>query len=114
MKDYQANIQSPHFDHILSGEKVFEVRLNKGKWKEIEKGDKILIDNQPGTERTVLVEVIDKKKYKSFREMFEEEGLEKIVPHAKDVEQAVSECRAYYTEEDEKEYGVVAVQIRVI
>jgi ASC-1-like (ASCH) protein len=46
--------------------------------------------------------------------MFETIGLEKAIPRAKSIDDAVVVCHQFYTPEQEKEFGVLAIYFKVL
>lgn len=103
MKTIEINVQEPYYSFILNGQKIVEGRLNKGKFKDIEVGDEIVINQES------RFKVLAKNIYLSFREMIEKEGVENVVPDAKSIEDAINAYYKFYSKEDEQEFGVVAI-----
>jgi ASC-1-like (ASCH) protein len=108
MKIFEINIQEPYHSYVLSGEKSVEGRLNKGKFKEIQTGDFLLINNE------YKFKVIEKNTYNFFKEMIEKEKVENVIPDIDNIEDAVNVYYKFYTKEQEKEFGVVAIKIKRI
>ncbi|KKR07302.1 MAG: hypothetical protein UT32_C0013G0021 [Parcubacteria group bacterium GW2011_GWC2_39_14] len=108
MKIIQINVQEPYFSYILSGAKSVEGRLNKGKFQEAEVGDVLEINEVSN------YKIVGKRVYKTFAEMIEKEGVKKVIPGASSVEMAVSVYYQFYTKEQEKEFGVVAIEIEKV
>lgn len=106
MNRISPNTQEPYFNFIKEGEKTMEGRLNKGKFADIEVGNKCLVNDD------FEVEVIGKRLYKTFQEMIEAEGIEKVIPDANSVEEAVAVYYKFYTKEKEAEHGVVALEVK--
>src|SRR4051812_6033375 len=71
------NLQVEYFVLIQNGLKTIEGRLNKTKFKEMNKGDIIIVKCVENKEE-VIVEIIERNEYKSFREMLEKEGLNNV------------------------------------
>jgi ASC-1-like (ASCH) protein len=55
--------------------------------------------------------IIAKNEYKSFAEMIAAEGIKNLIPDKETVEEATQVYYQFFTREDEKNYGVVAIQI---
>lgn len=92
---------------ILNGQKTIESRLNKGKFKNLQIGDILII----GPEEKKFI--IDKLTvYKSFREILEKEGIENIIPDKKTLDEAGSVYYNFYTKKQEEEFGVIAIGIK--
>lgn len=101
------NVQEPYRSLILSGEKTIEGRLNKGKFAAIQVGSILVIEPEK-----IEFEVIGKKVYKTFEEMIEGSGIENVIPDKDNLIDAVNVYYKFYTKEQEKEHGVVAIQIK--
>lgn len=112
MAFYKNHRQEPYYTYVEEGKKVIEVRLRKGKYAEVKAGDTIEVQKADESE-SFEVKVIDVQYYKSFKEMAGKENFKEIIPDAKDINDVVAACRKFYTEEQEKEYGVVAVRVNV-
>jgi ASC-1-like (ASCH) protein len=109
MQTIPLNVQEPYLSFVLNGKKTIEGRLNKGKFKDLKTGDILLIgpeEKEYIIERTTL--------YNSFKEMIEKEGIENVVPDKNNIESAEAVYYKFYTKEEEKEYGVLAIKIKVI
>lgn len=106
MTHLEINVQEPYFEHINSGLKTVEGRLAKNKFKNLKEGDKILINN------VLEKEVLEVNIYKSFEEMIISEGLENVIPDAKDIAQAVLVYYKFYKKADEVKFGVCAVKFK--
>lgn len=106
MRVIEINIQEPYYSFILNGDKRIEGRLNKGKFLNAEIGDIFKINNQ------VNFKLINKREYSSFKDMILKEGIENIIPDKKTIEEAVSVYYRFYSKEDERKYGVIALEIK--
>lgn len=61
----------------------------------------------------IRLDVIEKKFYKTFKEMIETEGLENVVPDKKSIDDAADVYYKFYIKDQEKEFGVVAIKIKI-
>ena len=61
--------------------------------------------------RTVILK---KTHYQSFENYLYNEGLHKTLPSIMDLDDGLKIYQTYYSEEDEKKYGVVALELRVV
>lgn len=116
-------LNEPWFSAISDGRKKIEGRINK-KWiAELHELDMIRFErvappgevvNSDETPRNVTVIVRKLKKYKSFTELFDENGLENVLPGKTTYEEGISVYRKWYSAEEEKEKGVIGIFIDVI
>jgi len=119
--NYVESILEPWFSLILLGLKTVEGRRNKGKFKEMKVGDIIQWNNFNFRPRSVLTRITGKAEYPTFREYLEKEGLDKCLPGMEKlgseklgIEYGLSIYYKYFTKEDEKEFGVVAIRMETI
>lgn len=108
MSTILITVQEPYASFILSGTKTVEGRLNRGKFALAQVGDQVLINDQ--AEFTITA----KHQYTSFREMLEHEGVARVIPDAADLEAAVQVYYRFYTPEEEREFGVVGLELQKI
>jgi len=107
MKITTTNIQEPYASFVVDGQKTVEGRLNRGKFAELAVGDIVEMND----ERTPF-EIVAKNVYATFREMLEAEGIANVLPDTFSLERGVEVYRKFYSEEEEKEFGVVALRIK--
>lgn len=108
MKLFEINVQEPYYSFITDGQKTVEGRLNKGKFAEMQAGDTLKINNE------VLFTVVGKRTYQTFADMIRAEGVKKVIPDKETIEEAAQVYYQFFTKEDERNYGVVAIQITPI
>ena len=111
---YIENVSEPWFTLISLGLKTVEGRKNKGKFKEMQVGEIIEWRNDDFNPRSVLTKIIKKQEYNTFREYLETEGLNKCLPGITNLDNGLSVYFKYYTKEDEKEFGVIAIVLELI
>jgi ASC-1-like (ASCH) protein len=98
-------IAEPWFGHVLRGDKQVEGRLMKGKFATLKVGDILCING------VVNYKVTGLRQYASFRDMIQQEGIDRVLPGVTDIEEGCSVYRQFYTAEDENQYGVVAIEV---
>lgn len=103
------------FKMIASGEKTIELRLNDEKRRKLNRKDLITFVNTEDSFKTITAEVIDIYKYKSFKELYADLPLLKCGYTKEDISNAKPEDMIeYYSEDQQKKYGVLGIEIRVI
>ncbi len=114
--NYSETVSEPWFSMIQLGLKTVEGRKNKGRFAEMQVGDVVEWKNETFMPRSFLTRVTGKSTYKTFKEYLETEGIDKCLPGIEKygMEHALSVYYKYFTKEDEKEYGVVAIGIEVM
>lgn len=102
------------FSKIKHEEKTIEVRLNDLKRQKISIGDEIefsLIDNN----EKILVKVIGLSKFISFSHLFSSFNC-KMFGHPEEIsiDNQISRVREIYSQEKEREFGVLGIHIKLI
>jgi ASC-1-like (ASCH) protein len=110
---YKMHLSEPWFSLIGLGIKDVEGRLNRGKFKELKQGDIIEWNNEDFKLRTISTQISKITKYKSFTEYIQKEKNKKHnpLPGMPSLEHELSVYYKYYSKEDEKEFGVIAIQL---
>ncbi|XP_020531972.1 uncharacterized protein LOC18448720 isoform X2 [Amborella trichopoda] len=101
--NYELHVQEPFYSLLRVGRKTIEGRCAIGNYKQISSGDMLLIN------KCLILEVQDVKWYSSFYDMMEAEGLEKVLPGVKTLDEGVGIYRRFYTQEKEKCQGVLGI-----
>ena len=97
------------FDAIKNGTKDIEIRLNDEKRRLINIGDKIEFTNIDNGD-IILVDVINLHHFDSFNDLFDTFPNKRL--GLNDTDNA-SIMNNFYTKEEEKEYGVLGIEIRI-
>lgn len=101
------------FKMIKSGEKTFELRLLDDKRKKIKKGDIIIFTNTESGE-TLTACVLALHCFNNFEELYKSLPLLKCGYSDFDIATAKpSDMEAYYSIDEQKQYGVVGIEIAV-
>ena len=111
MTTHNLQLASRPFESIRSGKKVVESRLNDEKRKLIQIGDEIVFTNREKSEATIRVIVIELLHYNSFHEMFADNDPKLFgADNPEFLEQQIKE---FYSDEDEKRYGVLGIRFEL-
>ena len=105
-------LASEPFESVYNGTKTAEYRLYDEKRKKISVGDTIVFTNRD-TGDTVKVSVTYIKVFESFFDLFSALGCEGEY-RRRTPQQLADSMREYYTAQQEKEHGVVAIGIRAV
>ena len=97
---FNMRLHPEPFERIKSGEKNIECRLYDEKRRQLSVGDTVVFENRDDGE-TLERTVVALHTFPDFESMFEQ------FP-----EERVSGIYQYYTREEEKELGVVAIELR--
>ncbi|CAK8535972.1 unnamed protein product [Lathyrus sativus] len=102
---FELHVQEPFFTQLKDGLKTIEGRCASAKYNRIELGNLILLN------KSLVFEVQGVRRYPSFFDMLETEGLGKVLPGVENVEEGVKIYRRFYTEEMEQTNGVLAISV---
>jgi ASC-1-like (ASCH) protein len=107
---YKSHRADPYFGFVKNGQKTIEGRIKKGEYQFLKTGDHIVVCNEEETD-SVEVLVKDLRNYNSVREMLECEPLKKVLPNVDTVDQGIEIYKQFYTEEQQQEFGVIAIEV---
>ena len=114
MKHYMKLNPIP-FNSIRTGKKTIELRLYDEKRRLVKIGDEIEFTNLSNTEEKISVSVVDLHKFDSFKALYENLPLNRCGYDENDIAMAsYKDMLAYYSEEEQKNYGVVGIEIRLL
>lgn len=111
---YEMKLKDKYFNLIKNGKKIYEIRLNDEKRQQINVGDIIVFKKESNLVEKIDTIVNDLIHFKSFEEMAKTLPLEKVGFSSKTVEEVVEIYHEFYSEEDEKKYGIVAIKVNVL
>lgn len=109
---HEMKLQSKYFDKIKSGEKIYEIRLNDEKRKIIDVGDTIIFSRETDLKEKITTIVQDLVYFASFEEMAQTLPAKKIGFENLDTKSIIDIYHTFYSSEDEKKYGVVAIKVK--
>lgn len=108
---HNMKLQSKYFEKIMQGTKLYEIRLNDEKRQLIKIGDSIQFVNESHPEQTILCKVEKLIVYKTFNQMCKDIKNTDIGFENCDTNQIVETYHKFYSKQDEKKYGVIAIKI---
>ena len=117
----EIGIESTLVESIKSGEKTLEARLGKPRFLRIKEDDIISIREDFWYQDKILeslphalhVKITQVLYFESFKELFDTMDFQSAIPSAKTVDEAIAVYRKFYTSEEERELGVVALSFEV-
>lgn len=112
--DYIEHLSEPWFSLISLGLKTVEGRRNKGKFANMQVGEIVKWFNNDFEPRHIYTKITGKTVYDTFENYLNSEGLENCLPGIQTLPIGLSVYFKYYTKEDEKNFGVVAIKFELI
>ena len=110
-KIHEMKLNSAPFEMIKSGEKTIELRLYDEKRRQVKVGDKIIFTNNT-TGETLNTTVAKLHRFDSFEELYKTLPLLKCGYTAESVDNAgPDDMKKYYSEAQQKKYGVVGIEL---
>lgn len=108
---HEMKLHPSPFEEIKSGRKTFELRLFDEKRQKIKAGDDIIFTNTVHGEK-MCATVKKLHLFDSFEELYKALPLLKCGYTAVDIETAhPSDMEKYYSAEEQKQYGVVGIEL---
>lgn len=111
MKNHLMKLNPDSFDKIKEGSKILEVRLFDEKRKEIELGDTITFQRESEKKEFLETSVIGLLRFDNFEDLVNDYSA--ICFGSDDKEELLNNIRKYYSKEQEEQYGVLGIRVRV-
>lgn len=111
---HEMKLRAVYYDKIKSGEKIYEIRLNDEKRRDIDVGDVIVFKKLPELSESLETVVADLIYFKSFKEMIDTLPLEKVGFPSESKAEVEDIYHELYSVEEENKYGVLAIKVKVI
>ncbi|HLR03027.1 MAG TPA: ASCH domain-containing protein [Virgibacillus sp.] len=111
--NHEMGLFETPFHSIKSGRKKVEVRLYDEKRRNIKVGDTITFTKLPEKDATLTVEVTELRQYPSFKAMYEAIPAGDFDAVGDSIDEMVEQTYHIYTPEKEKEWGTVAITIKL-
>jgi len=118
----EIGIETSVLKDILERKKTIEGRLGTKRFLAFKPGDKISLrediwqDGQIVRSISGRAQIVVKQTvlFKTFQEMLSSLDFVTIIPNAETLEEALVVYRKFYSSEDEKKYGVVAIEFTLL
>ncbi len=108
----KEHVREPWFTYLVNGTKTIEGRLNRGNFQHYQVGDYVTFYSDSNEE--FICEILRRTTYPSIAEYLETEGLPKTLPSISTIEDGVKIYRQFYSEEEESQYGMLALEIKIL
>jgi len=111
--DHLMKLHPEPFDKIVAGKKTIELRLNDEKRQKVRVGDAICFTCTEDRSRTVTVRVLRLHHFFDFTRLYAALSMEKC-GYGADEAADPSDMERYYSEEEQKRYGVLGIEFEMI
>lgn len=106
-----SHLNPEPFDLIASGQKTIEIRVNDEKRRQIKVGDELHFINRSNDSELIKTEVVALHVYPTFEELFSSHPASDFGASSK--EELIEAVYKYYTPEEEAQYGVVGIELKI-
>ena len=110
---HEMKLNDKAFNNIKNGIKKFELRLYDDRRKNINLGDTIIFHNLNNLDDTISVNVLALLRYPSFADLFTDIDYRLCGP-ANSLEEKLERVHTFYTTEQEKKFGILAIKIQLL
>ncbi len=104
-------LQPAPFQKVKNGTKTIEIRINDEKRQRLSVGDELTFTLMDTPAETLQTKIKGLKAFPTFKELFEAYSPEK---YGGEKSSEWPLMYKYYSEEEEKEHGVVAIEIELV
>ncbi|MGW8184615.1 MAG: ASCH domain-containing protein [Candidatus Moraniibacteriota bacterium] len=108
---HKMHLAKKHFDKILDGSKVIEIRLLDRKRQMIKVGDEIEFSQNENLDKQLKISVINLHIYKSFDDLFSNFPCEYFGANSK--QELLDGIKLIYSKEEQEKYGVVGIEMKL-
>lgn len=109
---YKMQLATEYFNKIKNGTKTIECRLYDEKRKTLKVGDVIEFSNAENEEDKIKGEIVALHKFNNFSKLLDSFPI--AIFGGENQEQFLSVLKKFYSDEDERKYGVVGIEIKLI
>ena len=102
------------FDVVKMGSKNIEARIYDEKRRKLSVGDTLIFLKRPDEKESIRAKVVSLDVYSDFKELVKHYDVSRLYMSSYTKEMYLQELARFYTEEEQKEFGVVAIGFQVI
>ena len=115
---HSGKLQSPYFEFIQNGVKIYEMRVNDKKRQEMNVNDIwIFTHNHNELLGTIQTRIVERKIYKSFEEAIQDTGFTNLLPNASSIEESIDIYNSFGNGSykiDAESFGVVRFKLELV
>lgn len=106
-------IKPEYFYMVKDGIKKYEARTNDSRRRIMRVGDYIKLMKEPELTEVIWLRITNKIEFDTFTELYDALPKRDVGFEGRTTESIVQELRRFYTEEKERETGVVAIEVEL-
>lgn len=110
----KIHLDSDIFEIVKNGTKKVECRLNDEKRRQLKIGDKLIFLKRPDDIESIEAIIVDLKYYDNFNDMMNDYSIDEVYLKEYTKEKFLKLLERFYTEDDQKQYGVVAIEFKKV
>lgn len=107
--EMKVHLHSDVFDIVKNGKKDIEVRINDEKRRLLKVGDTLVFLRRPNEDEEIRAKVVGLEYYDCFENLVDHYDMGRIYLSDYTKEQYLEEMKRFYTMEEQRENGVVAI-----
>ena len=111
---FDCHLDSDVFEVVKKGIKNVEVRVYDKKRRKMKIGDEIVFLKRPLEQEKIITKIIGLKTYSNFNELVKDYNIERLYLDTFTKKEFVKLLGRFYSEEEQEEFGVVAIEFEVI
>jgi ASC-1-like (ASCH) protein len=114
---HESKLQSPYFEYVRDGIKIYETRVYDDKRKQINLNDYWVFSHNLDNSQKIKTKIIGIKIYSTFGEAIVDSGVEKLLPNVSDVSDAIRIYESFDNGNyklDAEKYGVVRFTLELV
>lgn len=112
--EMQVHLHPDIFEIVLKGKKTVEARVNDEKRRKLKIGDTLVFLKRPLEDEVIRAEVTNLEYYGNFKEMVEHYDISNLYLEDFTKQEYLDTLARFYTDEDQKIWGVVAISFKII
>lgn len=112
---WNITLNSPWFEHIKNGNKIYEGRCNWKQAAQYKIGDILNINHHTNPlEPGYTVKIINIHKFATFQTALSKLGLSKVLPGIQTIEEGIEIYLQYYKLTTQIENGILMIEVKII
>ena len=107
--EMKFHLHADVFEIVKNGKKDIEVRINDEKRRKLNIGDTLIFLKRPNDDEEIRAKVVGLEYYDYFYNLVDNYDMERIYLKEYTKEQYLDEMKRFYTIEEQRDNGVVAI-----